>query len=394
MKLFKIAPILSLMLAAGFVLAACAPATAVPTEPPAVEPTQPPPAEAPTEAATEAPAAPEMPEVVVDGPELVMYVNAGVKAIFDDVIAPVISEEYGVTLLVEEKVGAEQIAALIAQKANPEVSLTCGLANDNVPVALENELLAPLDYSRLPNAEGLYDIATAEPYGEFGVAWNGAVPWIQYYLPVFEENGWAPPTSYEDFADPKFKGHVALSSANVGAAHAFLQFYSEAAGAPRGDVTPGIEFAKSLVAAGQVHSFPTRSSEFNDLMATGEVWIGNTFGGGTTALIVAGGPVAASIPEEGTTIFTEGCHVVAGASNLDVAHEVINIVLSAEFQQAFIEYRPVIMFRPVTVPDMFVGVIPSTEEEIAKITPLDVALWAENRPIWADLWFREVEAGG
>jgi putative spermidine/putrescine transport system substrate-binding protein len=362
--------ILSFILAVALVLSACAPATETP---PAEEP-------------------PEGPGVVVESDVLSMYTNAGVQAIVEERIAPVIKEKYGVTLLIEEKVGVEQVTALIAQKANPEVSLTCGLPNDNVPVAIENGLLAPLDYSRLPNAEGLFDIATAEPYGEYGVAWNGAVPWIQYYLPVFEENGWDPPTSYDDFADPKFKGHVALSSAKVGAAIAFLQFYSEAAGAPYGDVTPGLEYAKSLVEAGQVHSFPTRSSEVNDLMMREEVWIANTYGGGTTTLISQGGPVAAVIPKEGTTIFTEGCHVIAGAPNLDVAHEVINMVLSAEFAQAFIEYRPVIMFRPVKVPDIFVGVIPSTEEEIAQITPMDVDLWAENRSTWGDLWFRDVEA--
>lgn len=364
---------LSLLLVIGLAVSACAPASQAPQEP-FVEATE----------ATN--------KVVVDAPELVMFTNVGAKEVVDEVIAPAISERFGVTLLVEEKISSEQITSLIAQKGNPEVSLTCGLANFDVPIALENDLFAPLDYSKLPNADDLFDIATTAPYGEMGIAWNGAVSWIQYYKPVFEENGWDPPTSYAEFADPKYAGHVALTSATSGVGIMFLEYYSRDAGADTGDISPALEFAAELVESGQVHSFPTRSSEVNELMVTGEVWIANQISSATNSIIADGAQVGASIPKEGTGLFTEGCHLVANAPNADIAHEVINMIIGPEFQQAFVEHRPAIMFRTVDVPDMFTGVIPATEEEIGRISSIDLDTWARFRQIWRDDWIRKVEA--
>ena len=80
------------------------------------------------------------------------------------------------------------------------------------------------------------------------------------------------------------------------------------------------EFVNNVVDAGQVQSFPTRSSEVNTLMEQGEIWLATQYGEGAFQFEAQGGPVASVIPQEGTMVFIVGCAVVKDAPNSEMAH--------------------------------------------------------------------------
>ena len=73
-------------------------------------------------------------------------------------------------------------------------------------VGQRQDLFAPLNTDLVPNLTTLYPefplpdgIGTILSFHAIG---------MEYNTDVFDVNGWDPPTSYDDLADPKYQGHV------------------------------------------------------------------------------------------------------------------------------------------------------------------------------------------
>jgi ABC-type Fe3+ transport system substrate-binding protein len=313
------------------------------------------------------------------------------------VVVPLAKEIYNINLLVQEFNSKGQITELLAQQDNPEVTLACGMVPSDYLVGKEADLFEKLDFSKLPNAEGMFEFATAPPYyGEDGVAYVAGGMYMEYYTPEFEAQGWDPPKGLADLADPKYAGRVGLTSTSSTVGVSMIDVLSKLEGAPTGNVDPGIAFAKELAEAGQVHSFQGSSTAVNELFEVGEIWIAPTWSAGVLRFVGQGGPVAGLIPEEGTQLQTEGCYIVKGSENQDAAHLVLNLLLGEVFQATFAQEFRTFPMRPglkLVMDESLLAMLPMTEDDYAKMSFPDWNEWVEYRDSWHDQWVREVEAG-
>ena len=96
---------------------------------------------------------------------------------------------------------------------------------------------------------------------------------LAYNKKMFDEEGWASPTSWMDLADPKFQDKVVFQSASASTygLHAFLMF-NRIQGGDESNVEPG--FTKFGETIGQnVLEFIPNSAKISEMVQTGEAAI-------------------------------------------------------------------------------------------------------------------------
>jgi putative spermidine/putrescine transport system substrate-binding protein len=326
--------------------------------------------------------------------ELVVYTPVLYGPIVERVIGPLMKRQFNVTLVYEDLLSSEIMTKVIAQRGNPEASVACP-GNDGVVRGITLGLWERLDRSVVENIRHLAPYAKDKPYGEFALGISGATAVLQYHTGVFKEKNWTPPTSWWDLKDPKYKGRVALTSTASGTAVNLMMFWSHLLdrNRKRGNVDAAFKFVSELVKAGQVHSFPTRSSEVNQLMERGEAWIATQYSEGAWQFEARGAPVSSVTPKEGTMISSTGCAVVKGAPNPKAASAFINLALSAEFQRELATDRWAIPARVgVNLPPQYAKHLILSKEMLGKLYAPDLEEHAEFRPTWHTRWLREIES--
>lgn len=128
------------------------------------------------------------------------------------------------------------------------------------------------------------------------------------------------PTSWADFADPKYKGMIELANpATSGSAYAQLfqmnQLY-------------GWDFVKKVAANGIV--FVSSSTKGPTDVARGEFALTLTGEANIASAIADGYPVAYVHPAEGTGLRTEGCAILENCKNLEAAELFMDFMTSKE----------------------------------------------------------------
>lgn len=304
-------------------------------------------------------------------------------------------DKYNVEIIYQDSNGSEMISKLKAAAGRPEAIVACPDTGSFL-VGQAAGFWDELDLSKLSNLRAIQSFAKSAPYyGKSGIAiTNGAIG-IQYHTGVFSQRGWSAPRGWKDLTRPEFKGRVGLTSTVSGVGLAQLSFWSRLEGAARGDITPGVKFARSLVESGQIHSFPNRSSEVNELMQRGEIWISTQWMEGALQGAASGLPFGWVFPNEGTYFFPTGCSVVKdGPGSKEAANLFINELISEDTQRELTLDRWAIPVRTgIKLPVQYTAILPLTEVRVRAIKgrPADFAEFAEFRDKWHDLWVREVE---
>jgi len=328
------------------------------------------------------------------GSELVVLTPVLYGPVVAGVISPIMKSKYNVTVRYEDLLSSEIMAKVQAEKARPEASVACPSA-DGLVSGMRADLWQKLDLSVVTNIKELAPFARLKPYGEYGVGISGATAVLEYHTGVFKEKGWKAPTSWWDLKDPRYKGRVGLTSTTSGTAVGLLMFWARVLDPkhPRGNVDAAFNFASDLVKAGQILSFPTRSSEVNQLMERGEIWIATQYSEGAYQFAAKGAPVSAVTPQEGTVLFATGCSIVKAAPNPKMANEFINLMIGARYQRALALDRWSIPANSTQeLPPSWAKYLSFSKEQQAKMYVPDVEEFAEFRPAWHNRWVKEIES--
>lgn len=128
------------------------------------------------------------------------------------------------------------------------------------------------------------------------------------------------PTSWADFADPKYKGMIELANpATSGSAYAQLYQMNQ---------LYGWDFVKKVVANGTV--YVSSSTKGPNDVSRGEFALTLTGEANIASAIANGDPVAYVHPTEGTGLRTEGCAILENCKNLEAAQLFMDYMTSTE----------------------------------------------------------------
>jgi putative spermidine/putrescine transport system substrate-binding protein len=234
--------------------------------------------------------------------------------------------------------GPENLARMRVQKAKPSIDVVW-LAGSMGYIAEQEGLLQPIDMNALPNLRHV----PASLLGEkTSVPLAATFMSVLYNREIFRERNFAPPTSWWDMWDPKFKGHVGAFSSNSTGQVAMLTLIAKLTSGDYKNMDAA--FLKMKELKPQVVDFFTSPGALDKAIQQKEVWISLHALQGAVQHARAGMPVEFITPKEGVVGYTVGAGVVANAPHPKAAHAWIDYMLAPETQTALasvLGYMPV-----------------------------------------------------
>lgn len=236
----------------------------------------------------------------------------------------------------------------------------------------------------VPGARLKNDMAVGIDLGMTGLAYNKK---------MFDEKGWAAPTSWMDLADPKYKGKVVFQSASASSfgLHAFLMFNRIQGGSEK-DVEPGFSKFKSTIGPNVLEFIPS-SAKISEMVQTGEAAIFPLTPTSVAALQEKNIPVEYAQPKEGSVVLMVAECVIANNSEPDLAQKLAAYLLSPEAQSKALQHGNIVPSSTKAK-----ATSPEAEAKLAKFhanmktaITLDWDAINEKRPEWNSRWNKMIE---
>ncbi len=234
-----------------------------------------------------------------------------------------------------------------------------------------------------PAARFKDDLASGVSLGMTGIAYN---------TKMFTEKGWAPPTSWMDFADPKYKGKVvfqSMPSSSFGL-HGFLMFNRIQGGNDK-NVEPGFNNWAKTIGPNVLEYIPS-SAKISEMVQTGEAAMFPLTPTAVAALKTRGIPVEYAQPKEGSVVLMVGQCVIANNSEPELAQKLAEFLLSPLAQANVLQFGAQIPTNPKA---------PAVGEGAAQVA--QISQWMKNavtldwdsvnasRPAWNARWNKTIE---
>jgi putative spermidine/putrescine transport system substrate-binding protein len=249
------------------------------------------------------------------------------KAMKETVI-PMFEKKYNAKVIYVAGTSAQLNAKLLANRANPGIDVIWG-TDASYYSGKKAGLFAKLHTSKVPNLADLYPFAVYKD--DIGVMMGIQACGIEYNKKVFTDKGWAPPTSWNDLWDPKYKGHVVSYNLPIGYASVFFSVVAQLTHAKAPDFAAAWPKISALVP--NVLTFVNPPAQVDALFATGGAWIGYNGSARIGELAKRGVPVALASPKEGAVLNPNQFVIVKKGPNPDLANKFINLALSVEAQE-------------------------------------------------------------
>ena len=223
---------------------------------------------------------------------------------------------------------AEMVALLRTQKDRPALDVVLM----DIAVATQankDGLFAPLDPAKVPNLANIPDWGRAE--GNFGPAMSQDNLSIIYNT----EQVKTPPTSWNDLANPAYKGRVGMPIADTRGV-LLMPLLARMQGVDyKTSIDPAIAALNKIAPLVQTYE-PV--PDVYTAVQSGSIGIAVGWNGrGQYVHDTQGGKIAVAIPQEGSIAQINTINLVAKDPNPEAAQAFINYALSEEAQKAFAE---------------------------------------------------------
>jgi putative spermidine/putrescine transport system substrate-binding protein len=302
-------------------------------------------------------------------------------------VFPAFEKLYGAKVVVVPGTSSDILAKAQANKDKPQMHvmfLDDGIMVRAIGMGLcEKQRPNPALNDLYPAARFKGDMASGVSLGMTGIAYNKK---------MFTEKGWAAPTSWMDFADPKFKGKVvfqSVSSSSFGL-HGFLMFNRIQAGNDK-NVEPGFKAWPEKIGPNVLEYIPS-SAKLSEMVQTGEAALFPLTPTAVAALKVKGIPVEYAQPKEGSVVLMVGQCVIANNSEPELAQKLAEFLLSPLAQANVLQYGSQIPTNP-KAPAVGEGAaqVAQISQWMKNAVTLDWESINANRPAWNARWNKTIE---
>ena len=302
-------------------------------------------------------------------------------------VLPEFEKANDVKVVVVPGTSSDILAKLLANKAKPQIHVV--FLDDGVMArAVSMGVCQKLDDS--PELKQLYPFARMKD--DMGAGVQLGMTGIAYNTKLFTANHWAPPTSWLDFADPKYKDKVVFQSASSSTfgLHGFLMINRLEGGSEK-NVEPGFTKWQSTVGKNVIEYIPN-SAKISEMVQTGQAGLFPLTPTAVGDLQAKGIPVAYVNPEEGPVLLLVDECVVANNPDPALAQKLSAFLISAAAQsKAAVAGRQIPTNRQAKMPDSMQQQLGNLDELVKKVNVVDWDVINANRPQWDARWNRQVE---
>lgn len=250
--------------------------------------------------------------------------GGSVKAGYDKIFQ-MFTDKTGIKVKYVDGVISSELEQIHAQGSHPAVDIFMATSTSELQYP---DLWRTITTAEVPNVANLPADLQKD---QLGVADGNIANAIEYNAKVFKEKGWAPPTSYQDLWDPKYKGHVALYPASFATQEAWLAQIAPEFGGSTTNMNPVFDKLKELKP--QLYTVVSTPTLLDQAFIQGNAWISvnNTQ---RISLLNAQtkGDVDLVYPSEGILWLTAKMMVPKNDSNPQGAYALIDYFLSPEVQ--------------------------------------------------------------
>lgn len=320
---------------------------------------------------------------------LYVGMNGGdMERAFTQHVFPAFEKEHNVKIVVVPGTSTDVLAKAQAYKDNPQMHVM--FLDDGVMArAISMELCQQMEDD--PVFQDLYPSAIMKDRMAAGI--DTGMTGLGYNTKIFAEKGWAPPTSWMDLADPKYKGKVVFQSAagSTFGLHAFLM-YNRIVGGDDKNTEPGFQKWRDTIGPNVLEYIPN-SAKLAEMIQNGEAAIFPLTPTAIARLKKRDIPVEYVQPKEGSVILMVGECVIANNTEPELSQKLARYLLSPQAQTAALEYgghfpsnRKVQASTPANE-----ALLKQFQGYMANANVLDWDVINETRPAFNARWNRTVE---
>jgi iron(III) transport system substrate-binding protein len=269
-------------------------------------------------------------------------------------------------------------AKLLAEKANPQADVVFALAATSLMLLAEEDMLVPYAPTGLADIKPLMRDPADPP------SWVGSAVWasaICFNTVEAEAKGLPVPASWEDLADPAYKGQVAMPNpASSGTGFLMVSAWLQQMGEEKGWAFMD-RLNENIASYTHSGSKPCRQA------GAGEYAIGLSFEYRANRTIGDGAPIRAILPADGLGWDMEATALIKGTDQPDAARKLADWATSPEANQIYAKSFAVVAKN---------GVQPSLEHIQGDVEKLliknDFAWAAANRDRILAEWSRRYDS--
>jgi putative spermidine/putrescine transport system substrate-binding protein len=299
-------------------------------------------------------------------------------------IIPAFEKKHGVTVEYVAGNSTDTIAKLIAQKSNQQIDVAIV---DDGPMyqAISLGFCAPITSM---NKADIYDAARFKDDKAVGIGL--VATGFMYNTKYFKEKGWAPPASWNDLADPKYKQLLVIPPINNTYGLHTLIMAARLHGGGEKAIDPGFKIMKEKVNP-NVLAYEPSPGKMTELFQSGQAVIAVWGSGRVKSFADTGFPVDFVYPKEGAVTLLASVCPIAKPNASPLAQDFVAMMVAPELQTILAKeygYGPVNKNAKVDPNEARMAPI---GERASKLLVADWDIINEKRDEWTKRWNREVE---
>lgn len=299
-------------------------------------------------------------------------------------VIPAFEQQHGVKVEYVAGNSTDTLAKLQAQKGNQQIDVAIV---DDGPMyqAIALGFCAPIQ--GLPEA----DIVQTARYKDDKAVGIGLVgTGYMYNTKYFAEKGWAPPSSWNDLMDPKYKGMLVIPPLNNTYGLHTVVMLARLHGGGEKNIDPGFKLMKEKVGP-NVLVYEPSPGKMTELFQSGQAVIAIWGTGRVKSFADTGFPVDFVYPKEGAVALLASACPVAKADASPLASEFVKALVTPQLQAILAKeygYGPVNKKAEVPPDTAKMAPIGKRAEELVVV---DWDVINQKRDEWNKRWTREVE---
>lgn len=285
------------------------------------------------------------------------------------VVGPAFKTKTGAALTLSIILGGDQVSRLTAAKGNKPPFDVAFFDTPQVLDAVKDGLIMEYPVAKSPNFAGLIP--------KFQDKWGPKVTMQVIGIGYNPKKIATAPTSWDDLYDPKYKGRVGLTALNSQLGIAFLAELNRLKGGTEENFDPAFKALKELLP--NVGAIGANLGAFATLWQQEQIDIAPYNFNFVQTLKAKDVPVEFAIPKSGAAGWETSMHIVAGASEPDLAAEYIDMHIDPAIQAQTM--KPPFDAIPTSAKVPLAGEITKslakTHDELGKVKGFD---WAKLNP--------------